>query len=99
MAMKKTMGVMSLMVMVVLILAVVELPHMAEAAMCSPLSLTPCAAAISSPSPPSSLCCERLMDQKPCLCQYLKDPSLRQYVNSPGAKKIASSCKVPLPSC
>ncbi|KAK4256126.1 hypothetical protein QN277_009034 [Acacia crassicarpa] len=99
MAMKKMMCVMSLTVMVVLILAAVDLPHMAEAVTCTPLSLSPCAAAISSSSPPSSLCCQRLMEQKPCLCEYLKNPSLKQYVNSPGAKKIASSCKVPLPSC
>ncbi|KAI9128294.1 hypothetical protein K1719_001287 [Acacia pycnantha] len=99
MAMKKMMGVMSLMVMVVLILAAVELPHMTEAVTCSPLALSPCAGAISSSAPPSSLCCQRLKEQKPCLCGYLKNPSLRQYVNSPGAKKIASSCGVPLPSC
>ena len=100
MAMMKNMtGVMTLMVMVVLVLSGVELPRMAEAVTCSPLTLSPCAGAISSSSPPSSLCCQRLKEQQPCLCGYLRNPSLRQYVNSPGAKKVASACGVPTPSC
>ncbi|XP_054787584.1 non-specific lipid-transfer protein 2-like [Prosopis cineraria] len=96
--MKKKMGV-CLVVMMVMILVVVELPHTVEAVTCSPVALSPCMGAISSSSPPSSECCQKLKEQKPCLCGYLKNPSLRQYVNSPGAKKVASSCGVPIPSC
>ncbi|XP_028784390.1 non-specific lipid-transfer protein 2-like [Neltuma alba] len=99
MAMKKKMGAISLMVMLALILAAAERPHMAEAVTCSPAALSPCIGAITSSSPPSSQCCQKLKEQKPCLCGYLKNPSLRQYVNSPGAKKVASTCGVPTPSC
>ncbi|XP_028784392.1 non-specific lipid-transfer protein 2-like [Neltuma alba] len=98
MAMKK-MGV-SLVVMVVLtVFVAVELPHMAEAVTCSPAALSSCMGAISSSAPPSSECCQKLKEQKPCLCGYLKNPSLRQYVNSPGAKKVVSSCGIPFPTC
>ncbi|KAI9127874.1 hypothetical protein K1719_000867 [Acacia pycnantha] len=93
--MKKT-GV-SLMVLVLLV--AVDLPHTAEAVTCSLIALSPCMAAISSSSPPSSECCDKLKEQKACLCGYLKNPSLRQYVNSPAAKKVASSCGVPFPTC
>ncbi|XP_028784391.1 non-specific lipid-transfer protein 2-like [Neltuma alba] len=96
----KKMGVSLMVIAVVLvILAAAELPHMAEAVTCSPAALSPCIGAITSSSPPSSQCCQKLKEQKPCLCGYLKNPSLRQYVNSPGAKKVASSCGVPFPSC
>ncbi|XP_028775892.1 non-specific lipid-transfer protein 2-like [Neltuma alba] len=89
--MKKKMGAISLMVMVALILAAAELPHMAEAVTSSPAARSPCIGAITSSSPPSSQCCQKLKEQKRCLCGYLKNPSLRQYVNSSGAKKVSSS--------
>ncbi|KAK4284172.1 hypothetical protein QN277_001040 [Acacia crassicarpa] len=95
MAMKK-MGV-SLMVVVVLV--AVELPHMTEAVTCSPVALSPCMGAISSSSPPSSQCCQKLKEQKPCLCGYIKNPSFKQYVSSPGGKKVISSCGIPIPTC
>ncbi|XP_009777694.1 non-specific lipid-transfer protein 2-like [Nicotiana sylvestris] len=70
-----------------------------EAVTCSVVELSPCAGAISSPQPPSSACCAKLKEQKPCLCGYLKNPNLRPYVNSPNAKRVAKSCGVPTPSC
>ena len=76
-----------------------EAPLMAKAVTCSPLQLSSCIAAITSSAPPSSTCCTKLREQRPCLCGYLKDPNLRQYVNSPGARKVASTCGVPFPSC
>ncbi|OMO80297.1 hypothetical protein CCACVL1_13085 [Corchorus capsularis] len=71
----------------------------AEAVTCNPVALSPCVAAITSGSTPSSACCGKLKEQQPCFCNYLKNPSLRQYVNSPNAKKVASTCGVPYPKC
>ncbi|GAB2222183.1 hypothetical protein Droror1_Dr00013387 [Drosera rotundifolia] len=61
---------------------------------CSVYELAPCAGAILSSSAPSSACCSKLQEQKPCLCGYYKDPNLAQYVNSPAAKKVSSACGV-----
>ncbi|KAL5553075.1 hypothetical protein UlMin_040476 [Ulmus minor] len=66
---------------------------------CSPLELSPCAAAIMSSSPPTTLCCQKLKDQRPCLCQYVKDPNLQKLVKSANAKKVASTCGTPFPTC
>ncbi|EXC20523.1 hypothetical protein L484_027077 [Morus notabilis] len=71
----------------------------AEAATCSAVALSPCLSAITGGTAPSSVCCSRLREQRPCLCGYLKDPNLRQYVNSPNAKKVASVCGVSYPKC
>ncbi|KAF3444301.1 hypothetical protein FNV43_RR13991 [Rhamnella rubrinervis] len=73
--------------------------RMAEAATCSATQLSPCVGPITSGSPPSSLCCSKLKEQKPCLCGYLKDPNLKRYVSSPNARKVASACGVPYPKC
>ncbi|XP_059670605.1 non-specific lipid-transfer protein 2-like [Cornus florida] len=70
-----------------------------RAVTCSPLELSPCVAAITSSQPPSSECCSKLREQRPCFCGYLKDPNLKQYVNSPSAKRVASTCGVPTPRC
>ncbi|KAL4573362.1 hypothetical protein LXL04_020165 [Taraxacum kok-saghyz] len=64
---------------------------------CMVTELAACATAFSSPSPPSQQCCRKLKEQRPCLCQYMKNPSLRSYVASPKAKTIAISCAVPTP--
>ncbi|XP_030955885.1 non-specific lipid-transfer protein 2-like [Quercus lobata] len=85
--------------MAVVAMLLFEAPLMAKAVTCSPLQLSSCIAAITSSAPPSSTCCTKLREQRPCLCGYLKDPNLRQYVNSPGARKVASTCGVPFPSC
>ena len=84
---------------VVVAMLLFEAPLMAKAVTCSPLELSSCISAITSSAPPSSTCCTKLREQRPCLCGYLKDPNLRQYVNSPGARKVASTCGVPFPSC
>ncbi|XP_031251603.1 non-specific lipid-transfer protein 2-like [Pistacia vera] len=81
----------------VVILSLKEV-HVAEGA-CSPTELSSCVPAITSSSPPSPTCCSKLREQKPCLCGYLKDPNLRQYVNSPNAKKVASTCGITFPKC
>ncbi|XP_062094704.1 non-specific lipid-transfer protein 2-like [Humulus lupulus] len=71
----------------------------AEAVTCSPVQMSSCLTAITNGSPPSSQCCAKLKEQKPCLCGYLKDPNLRQYVNSPNARKVVAKCGVPYPKC
>ncbi|KAD7477176.1 hypothetical protein E3N88_00312 [Mikania micrantha] len=59
---------------------------------CSVTELSPCIPSFTSPTPPSKECCTKLKEQKPCLCGYIKNPSLKQYVTSPYAKKVSSAC-------
>ncbi|CAL0317315.1 unnamed protein product [Lupinus luteus] len=91
----------SIMVVVVVAAALllVEVSPFAEAVTCSPVELSPCLGSITSSSPPSSTCCQKLREQRPCLCGYIKNPNLGQYVNSPGARRVASTCGVPYPTC
>ncbi|XP_007033193.2 PREDICTED: non-specific lipid-transfer protein 2 [Theobroma cacao] len=70
-----------------------------EAVNCSPSELTSCLPAITSSSPPSTTCCSKLREQKPCLCGYLQNPNLKQFVNNPNARKVASTCGVTYPQC
>ncbi|ESW22883.1 hypothetical protein PHAVU_004G002700 [Phaseolus vulgaris] len=65
---------------------------------CSPAELSPCLEAMSSSSPPTSICCQKVREQRPCLCGYLKSPSIKNYANSPGSIRIASSCGIPFPT-
>ncbi|XP_010497756.1 PREDICTED: non-specific lipid-transfer protein 2-like [Camelina sativa] len=80
------------------VLLLVLLPA-AEAVTCSPMQLSPCAAAITSSSPPSALCCARLKEQKPCLCGYMRNPSLRRFVSTPNARKVSNHCRLAIPRC
>ncbi|KAK1324693.1 hypothetical protein QJS10_CPA01g01591 [Acorus calamus] len=66
---------------------------------CNPVELSPCMSAITGGTTPSSACCEKLREQQPCLCQYMKDPSYQKYISSPNARKVSSTCGVPMPSC
>lgn len=70
-----------------------------EAATCSASQLSPCLGAIQGGTAPSQDCCARLKNQQPCICGFMKDPNLRQYVNSPNARKVAGQCGVSIPSC
>ena len=91
-----------LVVALVAALAVVVLmvaPAGAQAATCSAMKLTPCAGAIVGNAAPSASCCSRLKEQQPCMCQYARDPNLKQYVDSANGKKVMAACKVPIPSC
>ncbi|KAK3033330.1 hypothetical protein RJ639_034177 [Escallonia herrerae] len=83
----------------VLVLLTAEAVQVSVAVTCNAVQLSPCAGAISSSKPPSKLCCSKIREQKPCLCQYIKNPSLRQFVSSPNARKVASTCGVPFPKC
>ncbi|CAI0451419.1 unnamed protein product [Linum tenue] len=66
---------------------------------CNPSQLSSCLPAISTSAPPTGQCCGNLRQQGPCLCGYLRNPNFRQYLSSPGARKVASACGVPLPRC
>lgn len=71
----------------------------AESVSCNPFELIPCGGAIFSSDPPASDCCARLKEQKPCFCQYLKDPSLRSYISSSNGRRVAAACGVRSPRC
>ncbi|GMN46388.1 hypothetical protein TIFTF001_015578 [Ficus carica] len=66
---------------------------------CSPIQLSACVSAITTSSPPTQLCCTKIKEQKPCLCQYLKNPNLKKFVDSPNARRVANTCKTPFPKC
>ncbi|KAK3440529.1 non-specific lipid-transfer protein 2 [Eucalyptus grandis] len=66
---------------------------------CRPIELSACVSAITSATPPTTLCCSKIKEQKPCLCQYLQNPNLKKFVSSPNAKKVASTCGTPFPKC
>ncbi|PHT49895.1 Non-specific lipid-transfer protein 2 [Capsicum baccatum] len=70
-----------------------------EAVTCNAGELSPCGPAIFSGEPPTPQCCAKLNEQKPCLCGYINNPSLRPYVTSPNAQKISKACRVPFPKC
>ncbi|XVF31573.1 hypothetical protein REPUB_Repub17cG0002300 [Reevesia pubescens] len=73
--------------------------RMAVAVTCDPSQLSSCLASLTSSTPPSPTCCSKLKEQQPCLCGYLKNPALKQYVNSPNAKRVANTCGVATPKC
>ncbi|XP_010528502.1 PREDICTED: non-specific lipid-transfer protein 2-like [Tarenaya hassleriana] len=66
---------------------------------CVVTELRPCLPAITTGGAPSAECCGKLKEQQPCLCGYIKNPALSQYVSSPNARKVLSACGVPYPSC
>ena len=66
---------------------------------CNPLLLISCLPSINDPSiPPPPQCCTNLKAQQPCFCQYLKDPDYKKYLTAPGAKKVADTCGVTIPT-
>ncbi|XP_021657220.1 non-specific lipid-transfer protein 2-like [Hevea brasiliensis] len=95
--MKMTMSCVACLVVVVVLSG--EILDVSQAVTCNPLALSPCASAMTSSSPPSAICCSKLKEQRPCLCQYLKNPNLQKLVNSPNAKKVATTCGSPFPNC
>ncbi|PON38950.1 Bifunctional inhibitor/plant lipid transfer protein/seed storage helical domain containing protein [Parasponia andersonii] len=74
-------------------------PQVSMAVTCSPAQLSVCVSAITGSTPPSQQCCSKIKEQKPCLCQYLRNPNLKKFVDSPNARKVASTCKTPFPKC
>nr|CAB3497307.1 unnamed protein product [Digitaria exilis] len=86
-------------VVAVALLLLVASAGCASAASCSVGQLAVCAPAIESGSKPSSGCCSNLKAQQSCFCQYIKNPSLGRYVNSPNARKTLTSCGITPPRC
>ncbi|XP_048129389.1 non-specific lipid-transfer protein 2-like [Rhodamnia argentea] len=71
----------------------------AEAVMCSATQLSPCVPAMTSSAPPSALCCSKMREQRPCLCEYIRNPNLRQYLTSADGRTVMRVCGVPYPTC
>ncbi|MQM22254.1 hypothetical protein Taro_055304 [Colocasia esculenta] len=80
----------------VLLLVASQLPA-AESATCNLNQLLPCSRAYFSSVPPSAACCAKVREQQPCFCQYLRNPNLRNYVNSPNTRRIEAACRVSYP--
>lgn len=67
---------------------------------CDTSGLGSCVPAFSNPSLPLSVdCCGALKAQQPCLCDYLKNPALRTYLNSPQLIRLRAACSITPPSC
>ncbi|CAH8334566.1 unnamed protein product [Eruca vesicaria subsp. sativa] len=62
---------------------------------CDPMQLMPCEEAIHKGSRPSGTCCARLHQQHNCVCQYMKNPNFKSFLDSPNAKRIATDCHFP----
>ncbi|KAE8736490.1 Non-specific lipid-transfer protein 2 [Hibiscus syriacus] len=84
---------------VLVVLLLLAEAEVSVAVTCSPTELSPCVGAITSSSPPSKSCCSKIKEQKPCLCQYLRNPNLKKFVNTPNARKVATTCGTPFPKC
>nr|GMC80139.1 non-specific lipid-transfer protein 2 [Ipomoea batatas] len=86
----------NLMILAILLLLLAEAQF--SSATCDLQQLNPCLSALTFDTKPSQLCCVRLNQQKPCFCEYVKNPTLKEYViDSPAAKKAIETCKVSLP--
>lgn len=83
----------------VMVVALITGARLADAVNCNPTEMRPCLPALESSVPPTAECCEKLKEQEPCFCEYLKSPIFKRYLESPNAKKIASSCGIPIPTC
>ncbi|KGN53815.1 hypothetical protein Csa_014873 [Cucumis sativus] len=83
----------------VMVVALITGAGLADAVNCNPMEMRPCLPALESSVPPTAECCEKLKEQEPCFCAYLKSPVFKPYLESPNAKKIATSCRVPIPTC
>ncbi|KAF5748004.1 non-specific lipid-transfer protein AKCS9-like [Tripterygium wilfordii] len=96
--MKKMMSMKVVSVCALLVMVVALAPMAAEAVVCNPRVLEPCTWAIMSLTPPSSQCCVKVREQSSCLCEYLRQPQLWPFFNSPNTRLVASSCGVPFPN-
>ncbi|AAF24847.1 putative bifunctional inhibitor/plant lipid transfer protein/seed storage helical [Arabidopsis thaliana] len=84
---------------ILLILIVAQENRVAAVDPCNPAQLSPCLETIMKGSEPSDLCCSKVKEQQHCICQYLKNPNFKSFLNSPNAKIIATDCHCPYPKC
>ncbi|GKC36238.1 non-specific lipid-transfer protein 2-like protein [Tanacetum coccineum] len=98
--MKRSIKICSLVALCALLFVVLmsQVPS-TDAANCNYMDLMVCADAISSPRPPSTGCCSKVKEQRSCFCEYLRNPTLRQYVTPQVAQRVAGQCHVALPNC
>ncbi|GFP85330.1 probable non-specific lipid-transfer protein akcs9 [Phtheirospermum japonicum] len=82
----------------VVVLLVAEVQE-TGAVTCNPTELSPCLGAITGSGVPSAECCNKLREQVPCFCGYIRNPALKPYIDSPNAKRVAAACGVSIPSC
>ncbi|KAL6521539.1 hypothetical protein OROGR_018108 [Orobanche gracilis] len=97
--MKKAMGGVVAWCMVVMVVVLVADVHETEAVTCNLYDLYLCLPVITISQPPSPECCSKLTEQVPCYCTYIKDPTIKPYLDSPIAKKVAETCGLTLPTC
>ncbi|GAB2300020.1 hypothetical protein Dimus_034063 [Dionaea muscipula] len=76
----------------VAVLVLIDQATVSDAVTCNVYELLPCSGALSGRSPISGACCAKLIQQKPCLCSYYRNPRLKEYFASPKARAIARSC-------
>ncbi|VYS68575.1 unnamed protein product [Arabidopsis thaliana] len=66
---------------------------------CVPMELMPCLPAMTKGEQPTTDCCENLIKQKTCLCDYIKNPLYSMFTISLVACKVLETCNVPYTSC
>ncbi|VYS68576.1 unnamed protein product [Arabidopsis thaliana] len=66
---------------------------------CIPTELMPCLPAMTTGGQPAKDCCDKLIEQKECLCGYINNPLYSLFVSSPVARKVLEVCNIPYPSC
>ncbi|CAA0833217.1 Bifunctional inhibitor/lipid-transfer protein/seed storage 2S albumin superfamily protein [Striga hermonthica] len=91
-------GVTALLMAAVLLLAV--LVHETVAVECNdPNQLSsPCMGAIFGSQTPSTECCEKLREQEPCYCTYLKNSLYSTFICSARVQRLAASCNITIPT-
>ncbi|KAF6137317.1 hypothetical protein GIB67_036354 [Kingdonia uniflora] len=94
--MKKVSVVLALLVTLLVLANEVQV---STAVNCVIQELLPCLNAATTPALPSALCCTKLSVQRPCFCQYLKNPTFKSYLNTSNAQKITNTCRFTPPNC
>ncbi|XP_051140857.1 non-specific lipid-transfer protein 2-like [Andrographis paniculata] len=90
----------STVVLVCLLAAVAAAAEEEEEVNCSSLEMTVCTATlIARRQALTPECCDKLMEQRPCMCSYKRDPNLRQYFGSSLTRKLTDACGVRMPDC
>ncbi|KAL4577591.1 hypothetical protein LXL04_013701 [Taraxacum kok-saghyz] len=73
--------------------------HQTEAVVCNLLSLSPCLGPALFFTPPPGMCCGRLREQLPCLCEYVRNVNYGQLLSSSGPRRVVQACGVVVPNC